>query len=350
MSTIKMRIFVYLVSILFITSCSLIEGQSEESPQEHGNITFETSASGEVQREFLKGVLALHSFWYPEARDRFEETQELDPDFAMAYWGEAMTYDHPLWNQHDQEKGIEVLNRLDKKIEAGAVKWSEREKKYVQAVRYLLNPGASIDERRDQYASAMSQLVEEYPDDPEALVFQALADMSTDNFNFHDADDVDRVASNLETFLEEHPQHPGALHYLIHVYDTEEFAERALPAANKFTKIASSPHTIHMPSHIYRHLGMWQKVVDSNLKAYEASVEWQQQTGRPINDRDFHAYRWLFDGYIQLGNYEAACSQLKDLDQMFATARERGEAYGIISGTREKLTAKYQEASTPACE
>lgn len=338
-----------LLSIFLSVSCSQLK-DSPDSPQTLGSITFPTSASGKAQQEFLKGVQVLHDFWYAEARVHFQKAQELDPDFAMAYWGEAMTYDHPLWGHHDQENGIQVLNRLDKRIDEGSVKWTDREKAYIEALRLLFEPGTSIKERRAHYFWEMESVEREYPDDLEAAIFEALASMSIEDFDFEAGGDVIPVASKLEDILEEKPEHPGALHYLIHVCDSDKFAERALPAANAYADIARSPHALHMPSHIYKRLGMWDKVVDSNLDAYETSVEWQQKNNRPLSDRDFHAFSWLFDGYIQLENYGEACNLLNDLDQMMETAKERGEEYGYIASTSKNLTEQYQqEADAPAC-
>lgn len=343
------RTFCCLWVLYFLIGCSVTQQDSTTEGQLRA-INFPTSVSGEAQQEFLRGVSALYDFWYPQARVHFRRAREMDPNFAMAYWGEALTHERLFWRQHDQAEGSQVLQALDQRIEAGTVKWSDREQAYVNAVRLLFEPGPSVVERRDLYASAMADLVEQYPDDQEAVVFEALAAMSVQDFNFQSENDVDPIASRLETFLDQHPNHPGALHYLIHVCDTEKFAERALPAADKFAKIAQSSHALHMPSHIYRHLAMWDKVVESNKRAYEVSVKWQQETERPLYDRDFHALSWLFDGYIELEKYEEACKIISDMDQMVAEARNRGEAYAGIENERDRYATQYREQSEgPSC-
>src|SRR5690625_1504675 len=155
----KVRTVFYLCSFFLLTGCSLFQDGSK-SDQELGAISFPTSASGEAQHEFLKGISALHDFWYPQARVHFKKARELDPDFAMAYWGEVMTHDHPLWGQHDHQQGNQVLSALDQKIEEGTVKWSEREQAYLDAVRLLFETGPSMASRRDEFASAMQELAE----------------------------------------------------------------------------------------------------------------------------------------------------------------------------------------------
>ncbi|HLR33621.1 MAG TPA: hypothetical protein VK074_14110 [Fodinibius sp.] len=345
----KVRTVFYFCSFFLLTGCSLFQDGSK-SEQEPGVISFPTSASGEAQHEFLKGITALHDFWYPQARDHFKKARELDTDFAMAYWGEVMTYDRPLWGQHDHEEGNQVLSALDQKIEEGTVQWSEREQAYLDAARLLFETGPSMANRRDQFASAMQELAERYPDDQEAVIFASLAEMSVSGFDFESDSDVDPVASRLEDVLERNPNHPGALHYLIHVCDTEKFARRALPAAEKYLDIAVSSHAIHMGSHIFRHLGMWEKVVEVNIAAYTASVEWQQETERPLRARDFHAFDWLFDGYMRLGSYEEACKLLDELDQLIAEADDRGEDHDSIIRAKDRSLDQYRnQAEAPAC-
>ncbi len=326
-------------------------GDPSNSDNARQAVHFQTSVSGEAHREFIKGVTALHDFWYPQAREHFQKARELDPDFAMAYWGEAMTHDHPLWSRHEHEEGQQVLRELEQKIEEGMVKWSPKERAYVDAVQLLYETGPPIHKRRDEYASAMAELVVQYPDDPEVAVFESLAAMSVNRFNFVSKSDVGPIAAELEAIIERNPNHPGALHYLIHLYDTEKFAQRALSAAERYMGIATSPHALHMPSHIFKHLEMWDKYIESNKAAYEASAEWQENTGRPLNARDFHAFTWLFEGYIKLENFDEACKLLNELDQLIAEAKSRGEDYGHLVDKKENLTIQYQElVDAPVCE
>lgn len=346
---------VYFVITLILGVSHTFSQTSLDSSLSLGSIDFPTSASGEVQKEFLTGVLALHSFWYPEARDHFQKAQELDPTFAMAYWGEAMTYDHPIWKQHDQEAGAKTLKQLDQQIKKGAISWLEREKEYVKAIRILYDDELTMDERRKKYADAMHQLSNQYPDDDEALVFAALAAMSVPSYNYSNPDvrDVIPIASDLEDLYQRNPDHPGAMHYLIHVYDSEKFAEMGLRPARDYADIAySSSHAIHMPSHIYKHMEMWDKVIESNTQAYEASVEWQQETNRPLKERDYHSYRWLFEAYLEVNNFEQACEIIREMEQIKIQAQSNGEDLGRIPEALENFKNQYEQAeeAAPICE
>lgn len=332
-----------ILSVLFI----VVTFQPAVAQQEDlslGTIDFPTSAEGEVQQEFLTGVLALHSFWYPEARDHFKRARELDPDFAMAYWGEALTHDHPLWGQHDQEAGAQVLEALDNR---NSPKWNKRENAYIDAVRKLFEPGASMEERRNNYAAAMNSLSDRYPGDDEALVLSALTGMSVPAYNYNNPEvrELVPIAAKLEGLYKRNPEHPGAMHYLIHLYDNDKFAELGLRPANDYADVAySSPHAIHMPSHIYRQLEKWDQVIEANIRAYDASVKWQQRTGRALQDRDFHSYRWLFEANLEIEEYQEACNMINNLRNMISLANEKGEEPGRIQSTLENFTRQYRQA------
>ncbi len=339
--------------LLFLSGVTFSHAQYTSTSADQlslGSIDFPTSVSGEAQQEFLTGVLALHSFWYPEARDHFQKARELDPAFAMAYWGEAMTHDHPLWHQHEQSEGKSVLDAMNRRE---SLKWNDREKAYVDAVRILYDSKLSLNERRKQYAEAMKDLSERYSDDDEAKAFWALGAMSVSGFSFNSENDVMPVAQVLEELYERNPEHPGAMHYLIHVYDSNTFAEKGLTAANDYADIAySSSHAIHMPSHIYKRLDMWDKVIESNISAWEASVEWQQATGRPLKDRDYHAYSWLFDAYMKIDNFSKACELIQNASDIEEQARQNGEETGRIPRTLRNFKNQYDRetgGSAPQC-
>ena len=314
-----------------------------------GTLTFPTSGATEAARQaFRTGVLALHSFWYPEARDRFRRAQRLDPGFAMAYWGEAMTHEHPLWEQHDGEAGRAVLTRLDsvKAARDGTLDVTAREQTYLDALRTLYEGEGDIEERRAAYAEQMTRLAERFPDDDEATLFAALARMGAPRFDLEDADEVVDVAAPLEGLYRDHPRHPGVLHYLIHAYDSETFAPMGRRMARTYAQVApSSSHALHMPSHIFRELEMWEKMGASNVDAYRASVQWQQETDRPLRMRDFHAYRWLFDAYMAQEKYDQTARLIERLNGLIETARERSEDPGYMTDLLDRLR-KHQEART----
>jgi hypothetical protein len=312
-----------------------------------GALDFPNSGAAAAQEAFQTGVLALHSFWYPEARDRFQRAQRLDPGFALAYWGEALTHDHPLWEQHDRAAGRAVLARLDSASAAGAVtKTTPREQAYLDAVRALYEGEGALGERRDAYAEAMNRLAEQHPEDEEAAILAALARMSQPRFELEDADEVVRVAAPLEELYRERPEHPGVLHYLIHAYDSKTFAPMGLRMARTYARVApSSSHALHMPSHIFREMGKWDKMAASNVDAYEASIQWQQATDRPLRMRDFHSYRWLFDAYMAQERYGKTAELVERLDGLIEEARTRGEDPGRMARLAERLR-RHQEERT----
>ena len=314
-----------------------------------GTLTFPNSGAEAAQQAFRTGVLALHSFWYPEARDRFRKAQKLDPGFAMAYWGEAMTYEHGLWEQHDRDAARAVLARLDSvRAARGGLDVTAREQGYLDALRTLYEgDGGSnedVGERRAAYAEEMTRLAERYPDDEEATIFAALARMAAPSFALDDADEVVNVAAPLEELYQNHPKHPGVLHYLIHAYDSETFAPMGLRMARTYARVApASSHALHMPSHIFRELDQWEKMAASNVDAYQASVQWQQDTDRPLRMRDFHAFRWLFDAYMAQERYDKTAELIERLEGLVEKARERGEDPGYMPDLAERLRKHHEE-------
>lgn len=311
-----------------------------------GAVDFPTSAAGDAQEEFVTGVLALHSFWYEEARDHFLRAQRLDSKFGMAYWGEAMTHDNALASQpreKDEGSGSAVIARMDALDAGGELRWTGRERGFADAVRQRFREGSDWNERRQAYANAMSQLSQRYPDDDEVTAFTALALMSLPGFDVENPKHVVTVAGRLEQIYERNHKHPGVLHYLVHVYDTPDFALMGLRQARIYADIApASSHALHMPSHIFRHLGMWDEIARLNERAYQASVEWQQKSGRPLYMRDYHALDWLLDAYLNLKRYEDARRIMELLDQVEAEIKRRGEAWGDFPKLAEALRTAYK--------
>ncbi len=312
-----------------------------------GTVEFATSGEASAHRAFTTGLLALHSFWYPEARTHFRRAQELQPELAIAYWGEAMTYDHPLWGplgQHDREAGLSVLGRLDSVASARSIAASDRERAYLEAVRTLYDGQGDLAARRRAYLEKMATLAERYPNDEEATIFAALARMSRPDFSLENADHVVAVAAPLEELFTERKNHPGVLHYLIHAYDSDTFARMGLRPARLYADLApSASHALHMPSHIFRQLQMWEKMAASNVDAYEASVQWQKETGRPLKDRDYHSFHWLMDAYLAMEDFEGACSLIAEIDSLDKLARERGEDLGRIPSVAEEVRSQYRD-------
>ena len=311
-----------------------------------GTLDFSTSAGPEAQAEFEIGMLAAHSFWWDEARDHFRRAQQLEPTFAMAYWGEALTHHWPGPLDGDptagDAEGRAVLARLDSLPD---VRWTDREQAYVDALRLLYAEGSDPVSNRTAHADAMARLAERYPEDPEAVILAARARMSAGyvqpDVSPADPAFVVPIASVLEEAFDQNPNHPGTAHYLIHLYDTPAFAPMGLRAARAYAEIApASSHALHMPSHIFRDLGMWNEVVTSNVAAYNASVAWQERTGRPVSSRDVHALDWLVDAHIQLGQFAEARRIADQLRELEDEAAAQGQPLGYVPMTRNTVEVR----------
>jgi tetratricopeptide (TPR) repeat protein len=236
-----------------------------------GHTEFENSGAEAAQEPFLRGLLLLHSFEYEDAAEAFRAAQQADPGFALAYWGEAMTYNHPLWAQQDLDAARAALDRLAPTPEARRAKApTERERAYVTAADALFGEG---DKRaRDHaFAEAMEHVHTAYPDDLDAAALYALSILGTS----HDGRDVRtymRAAAVAEEVFARNPDHPGAAHYLIHSYDDPIHAPLGVRAARAYSEIApAAAHALHMPSHIFTALGLWDDVAHLNEASWAAA-------------------------------------------------------------------------------
>ncbi len=297
-----------------------------------GKIDFPTSGSAAAQRHFEQGALLLHSFEYDDAAEEFRKAQQVEPNFAMAYWGEAMTYNKPLWMRLDQKAGQAVLRRLGETREARPAKApTEREKGYLGAVDTLFFGEGDKAARDLAYAAAMDGLSRRFPDDSEAAAFHALAILGTAQGE-RDFRTYMRAASVAQMVFARNPQHPGAAHYLIHSFDDPIHAPLGLPAARVYAEIApATAHALHMPSHIFVALGMWERTAASNQDSWKAADDRVRRKGLTVKDRSYHALWWLQYTYLQQGRYREARELL---DVMEADAKELSVAI-----TRRHLAA-----------
>jgi tetratricopeptide (TPR) repeat protein len=275
--------------------------------QNMGVISFENSGAPGAQADFINGLAALHNFQYPLAARLFQRAQAADRDFALAYWGEAMSHDHAVWHEQDLAAARAALAKLGATPEARAAKAkTPREKAYLGAAEILFGDGDENDRDR-RYALAMEQLHAKYPDDVDATCFYALALLGTSNAG-RDVPTYMRAAALMEEVFERNPQHPGAAHYLIHSVDDSVHAPLGLRAANAYAKIApASPHAQHMTSHIYLALGMWDETVAAN----ERTIGLINDAMR-ARDKDApllgcgHPVTWLAYAYLQQGRFADA--------------------------------------------
>ncbi|MBI4468002.1 MAG: tetratricopeptide repeat protein [Acidobacteria bacterium] len=300
----KRHYLLALLSVLlgFLSFTVQIAAQSTDL----GRIDFPTSGAAEAREHFLRGVLLLHSFEYDDAREEFRKASKLDPGFAMAFWGESMTYTHPLWNQQDLEGGKAALLRLASTSEARLAKApTEREKDFLRAVEILYGEG-DRNSRTRAYADSMAQVHARYPDDLEAAAFYALSILGTCTEG-RDIPAYMKAGAIAEEVYEKNRQHPGALHYMIHSYDDPVHAPLGLRPARIYAKVApAAAHALHMPSHIFIPMGMWDEAAASNEASFAAGEERVRRKALRSDQRNYHALWWLEYGYLQQGRYRDA--------------------------------------------
>ena len=307
-------------------------GSAAAQFEEVGTITFPTSASAEAQQPFLRGVAILHSFGWKQAIEQFHLAQQIEPDFVMAYWGETLCYNHPLFARQDVEKPRAVLKRLGATPEERLAKApTAREKGFLRAVETLWGEGDD-GARRVGYMEQMRALYEQYQDDPEVSAFYALsllmAAQVTDDRSLRLETQAGAIA--LKAFAQ-NPNHPGAAHYIIHAFDDPIHAPLALPAASKFAEIAAAvSHARHMPTHIFIQHGMWNRVAAQNDSAFEVAQDlWQP--GDSVGDM-MHSLDWGQYGYLQLGDYARARRMVETAKQTIEeTDQDRARtAYALM--------------------
>lgn len=280
-------------------------------PEKLGIVEFSNSCSPNLQHEFERAVALLHSFAYSTAEKAFRDLIAKDPNCAMAHWGVAMTYFHQLWDPYvTPEDAVRGQAEIDQARRIGC---SEREREFIDALNIIYTKADSVPyaERAKSYALAMGKLAERNSDDVESQVFYALALIATASPTDKTHANEKKAAALLEPMFQKHPQHPGIPHYLIHACDNSEMASRGLAAAEAYSKIApSAPHALHMPSHIYTRLGMWEESIASNLAARKAAHA-QKDVGEELHAMDYLTY-----AYLQLGRDAEAARVLEDLRGM----------------------------------
>ena len=282
-----------------------------------GMIDFPTSGAPVAQPQFIRGVLLLHSFEYRDAAQAFREAQRLDPGFALAYWGEALTYTHPIWNEQDVSAARAALQRLGPTPAARRAKApTPREQAYLETVEILYGDGSKT-KRDTAYSLALERLVASFPADREAQVFYALSLLGLSQ-GVRDVPTYLRAAAIAEKVFRDNPNHPGAAHLLIHCYDDPIRAPLGLPAARAYSNIApDAAHAQHMTTHIFLALGMWDEVVSQNeLASGRDRASWTAN----------HYTAWLGYGYLQQGRYGDALRHLNLMHKNMDWSRPRQRA------------------------
>jgi tetratricopeptide (TPR) repeat protein len=323
-------------SFLFLLLTPVL-AQQKQSPMEHihgvGHVHMDVSCSPSVAADFDFALALLHNFWYPRALEAFNKVTQADPQCAMAYWGAAMTYNHPFWDAPAQQDESAAWALVQNGMQA--TKKTPREKMYLDAVAALYkNAGAGSKSERDEaYRDAMQAAYAKYPDD-ETKLFYGLSILATIKEGGKDLEKQVTATRLFEEVYAKNPQHPGVLHYLIHGYDDPAHAADGLKAARAYAKAAAAvPHAQHMPSHIFTRLGYWEESAATNENAWRTSEEDVKRAGDPAESRDFHSLNYLQYAYLQLGRY-----------------RDARRVTDIVKEQYEVLTNKRTAPDTPELE
>ena len=309
--------FAVLALIACLPAAAIARQADQKEAHSHalGSVDFKNSGNDAAQPAFQRGVALLHSFEYEDAAEAFREAQKADASLAPAYWLEALTYSHVLWAEEKLEASRAVLNRLAPTAEARLAKAkTEYERGFGAAVEaFYADAGLPI--RAAAFADSMTSLATRFPDDHEAAVFASLANMVA----FFASPAAERVKYNqpvqqhaLRVFRA-NSQHPGAAHYLIHYVDMNpRAAADALEFARAYDKIApDAEHALHMPSHVFLPLGLWEEVVRSNERAWAAARRENLAKNASPADNSWHSLDWLHYAYLQLGRTRDALALIE---------------------------------------
>ncbi|MDR4458952.1 MAG: hypothetical protein MRJ67_00265 [Nitrospirales bacterium] len=309
-----------------------------------GSVEFPASGAPEAHPHFLRGVAALHSFWYEEAIEAFRRATTIDQNFVMGYWGEAMAHNHPVWSEENVDEARAALKKVS---ETASV--TVRERQYLQAVNTLFGEGDKL--ARDRaYAVKMENLASEYPEDLEATCLYALSllGLATHYDEKPDLQEKYRVQAGALTLgvYGVNPNHPCAAHYTIHAFDDPIHAILALPQARRYAKIApEAHHAQHMPAHIFVQLGMWDEAAASNKAGWESSQAWVKDKRLPLSLQDYHSLYWLQYVYLQQGRYNAAAALILEKQQdMQSSSQNQSRVLGYdrkVSRNYDQMVAAY---------
>jgi hypothetical protein len=347
------RIACLLLFFSLFTFAALAETALADDDQDHphhedlttaqlGTVIFPVSCDPSVQKPFERGVALLHSFWYEEAEKEFQQITTDDPHCAMAHWGVAMSLWHQLWNNPDAKV---ILRGLDEVHEAKTTDGptTPREQAYIAAIAAFYSDSKKLDHeaRAKAYSDAMKKVYETYPDDHEAAVFYALSLLASEPHDDTTFANRKQAAAILEKLFATEPDHPGVAHYLIHAYDKPQLAQLGLPAARRYAQIApAAPHALHMPSHIFARVGLWQDDINSNL----ASIAATRKTAAMHmggEGHQFHAMDFLIYAYLQSGREAEAAKVIEEVRTMPKMKSMYGDSFDPRTNALTIFPAMY---------
>lgn len=316
-----------------------MHGHHHDASEKLGKVSFPISCAAGSQAEFERGVALLHSFGYEEAEEQFTEITKKDPACAMAHWGIAMSLFHEIWERPEDT----TLKRGHEEIEAAQMLGAktERERGYISAlgVFYSDPSKANYLKQAAAYSDAMGKLYQKYPDDLEAGAFYALSLMAAEKPDDSQHEATKKAVAVLNPLFQKQPDHPGLAHYIIHACDSPDMAPMGLDAARRYAEIApSSAHAVHMPSHIFARLGLWQEDIQANLKSVALT---EKSSAIYMRGHELHAMHFLLYAYLQTGQDEAARQIVDKSKEIVAGARTMDD-----TGMLEYMG--YAEAHFPA--
>ena len=295
-------VFAWFLALLVFTparvECAPQHDHASDQPDRMGIVHFDTSCSPEVRDEFDLAVATLHSFGYRKSAQLFANVLSKDPSCSMAEWGIAMSHYRQLWDPPTKDDLRIGLEAAQEGLSMGPK--TQRERDYLGAIQgFYQNAGSeSHSIRAKRYETAMESLHNRYPQDSEAAIFYAVSLIANASLKDKTYANRKKATQILEPIIMEQPQHPGVAHYIIHADDNPVLAPLALGAAKSYSQIApDSPHALHMPSHIFTRLGLWDDSIVSNL-ASAASARKQKLAGDELHALDYLVYAYLQTGRI----------------------------------------------------
>lgn len=306
----------FALAILGLTRANAAPRVKRAQGERLGSVNFPVSCTSDAQKTFNIGLALLHSFQYEEAEQTFSQVAQQDPTCAMAYWGKAMSLYHQLWDWPTEDTLKEGHADTSQATKLRAKTQQERMYIVAAGVFFQANPTLSKASRIKAYSDWMGRIFTKYPDDVNAGAFYALSLITLQGKKADQDANREQAIGILDKLMAVAPNNPGVLHYLIHAADTPELAPQGLEAARRYAKIApDSSHALHMPSHIFVRLGLWQEAIDSNVAAAAAAAQ-ATQAGKADATYQFHAMDFLNYAYLQSGNAakaQAIAGELKSV-------------------------------------
>jgi len=346
-----MKRIAWLLVLSYLVTLSAIADDDHDKDHHHhedltetqlGTVYFPISCVASVQKPFARGVALLHSFWYEEAEKEFVDIAKDDPNCAMAHWGIAMSIWHQLWNEPNGEviaRGLDEVNTARKL----AAKATPRENAYITALAAFYSDSKTRDHeaRATAYSHAMKNVYMSYPKDHEAAVFYALSLLASGPHHDETFANRKEAAAILEKLFATEPDHPGVAHYLIHAYDKPQLAQLGIPAARRYAEVApAAPHALHMPSHIFARVGLWQDDINSNLASVAATRK-TAAMGMGGEGHQFHAMDFLVYAYLQSGREADAAKVIDDVRTMPKMKSMYGEEFDPQTNALSEFPALY---------